>query len=191
MESSSFVLLYLPSFTCFTVCLPTLYTHTHTTTPSLIIHHHFVPHSSSQYAPSHPVPSHLLSNPNDPARRTPARVARSLALLVPAFAQVVGAAVHDDGAAEDAFGPDELDLLVRDGPLGVALGVRLEVAQVADVAFGVGGGAVRFGEGVDWGPPRFVCQRLGMDGWMDGFTRRFMKGEKGMMGGGGLNNDSQ
>lgn len=185
------MLLYLPSFTCFTVCLPTLYTHTQPLPHSSYIITSFPipPHSMLHLL--HPTPSHLLSNPNDPASRTPARVARSLALLVPAFAQVVGAAVHDDGAAEDAFGPDELDLLVRDGPLGVALGVRLEVAQVADVAFGVGGGAVRFGEGVDWGPPRFVCQRLGMDGWMDGFTRRFMKGEKGMMGGGGLNNDSQ
>lgn len=100
--------------------------------------------------PSHPPHlSHLLSNPNNPTSGTTARVARNLALLVPALAQVVRAAVHDDGAAEHAFGPDELDLLVRQGALCVALGVRLEVAQVADVAFRVGGGAVGFGEGVD------------------------------------------
>ena len=100
--------------------------------------------------PSHPPHlSHLLSNPNNPASGTTARVARNLALLVPALAQVVRAAVHDDGAAEHAFGPDELDLLVRQGALCVALRVRLEVAQVADVAFRVGGGAVGFGEGVD------------------------------------------
>lgn len=57
--------------------------------------------------------------------------------------------MHDDGAAEDALGADELDLLVLDGALGVALGVGFEVAEVADVAFRVGGGAVGFREGVD------------------------------------------
>ena len=112
----------------------------------------FSPHTNSeQIGPFHPSihPSSLLSDPNDAASRTAARVARRLALLVPAFAQVVRARVDDDGPAEDALGPDELDLLVRHGPLGVALRVRLEVAEVADVAFGVLGGAVRFAEGVD------------------------------------------
>ena len=46
---------------------------------------------------------------------------------------------------------DQLDLRVRHGALGVALGVGLEVAQVADVALGVGGRAVGLGEGVDCG----------------------------------------
>ena len=94
---------------------------------------------------------HLLSNTDDAASRTTARVARRLALLVSAFAQVVGARVHDDGPPEDALGADQLDLLVRDGALGVALGVRLEVTEVADVAFCVGGGAVGLAEGVDCG----------------------------------------
>ena len=94
---------------------------------------------------------HLLSNTDDAASRTTARVARRLALLVSAFAQVVGARVHDDGPPEDALGADQLDLLVRDGALGVALGVRLEVAEVADVAFCVGGCAVGLAKGVDCG----------------------------------------
>lgn len=68
---------------------------------------------------------------------------------MPALPQIVRAAVHDDGAAEHALGPDELDLLVRDFALCVALLVRLEVSEVADVAFRVLGGAVGFGEGVD------------------------------------------
>ena len=57
--------------------------------------------------------------------------------------------MHDDRPAEHALGPDKLDLLVRDGTLGVALAVRFEVSEVPDVAFAVGGGAVGFGEGVD------------------------------------------
>ena len=103
----------------------------------------------------------LLSDPNDAASRTTARVARRLALLVPALAEVVGARVHDDGAAEDALGPDELDLAVRQGPLGVALRVRLEVAEVADVAFCVRGGAVRFAEWVDCGMVRMRWRKNG------------------------------
>jgi len=58
--------------------------------------------------------------------------------------------VHDDGAAQHALGADQLDELVRDGAFGVALGVGLEVAQVADVALAVGGGAVGLVVGVDW-----------------------------------------
>ena len=67
-----------------------------------------------------------------------------------ALAQIVGARVHDNGPTEHALGTDQLDLIVRDGTLGVALSVRLEVAEVTNVAFGVGGGAVGFAEGVDW-----------------------------------------
>ena len=58
--------------------------------------------------------------------------------------------MDDDSATEDALGADQLDELVRDGALGVALGVGLEVAQVADVALAVGGGAVGLVVGVDW-----------------------------------------
>lgn len=94
--------------------------------------------------------SYLLSDTNHTASRTTARIARNLTLLVTALAQIIRASVHDDGPAEHALGPDQLDLLVRDGALCVALAVRLEVAEIADVAFAVGGGAVGFGEGVDW-----------------------------------------
>ena len=90
-----------------------------------------------------------LSDTNHAASRTTARIARRLALLVSALAQIIRAAVHDDRPAQDALRPDQLDLLVRDGALGVPLAVGLEVAKVADVAFAVGWGAVGFGEGVD------------------------------------------
>ena len=53
--------------------------------------------------------------------------------------------------AQNAILPDELDVLVGDGALGVALGVGLEVAQIPDVALVVRGRAVRFAEGVDCG----------------------------------------
>ena len=91
----------------------------------------------------------LLGDTNDTASGTSASVASLLALLVLALAEVVGAGVDDDGAAEDALRADQLDELVRDGALGVALGVGLEVAQVADVALAVGGGAVGLVVGVD------------------------------------------
>jgi hypothetical protein len=45
---------------------------------------------------------------------------------------------------------NELDLGVLDAALGIALAVRLEVAEVADVAVAVAGRAVLFAEGVDW-----------------------------------------
>ena len=52
--------------------------------------------------------------------------------------------------ANDGLWADELDQLVGDGALGVALAVRLEVAQVADVALLVGWGAVLLVVWVDW-----------------------------------------
>lgn len=92
----------------------------------------------------------LLGDTNDTASGTSASVAGLLALLVLALAKVVGAGVDDDGAAEHALRADQLDVLVRDTALGVALGVGLEVAQVANVALTVGGGAVGLVVGVDW-----------------------------------------
>lgn len=50
--------------------------------------------------------------------------------------------MHNDGAAEHALRTDQLDELVGDGALGVALAVSLEVAKVADVALAVGWSAV-------------------------------------------------
>jgi hypothetical protein len=116
------------------------------------VHHHqtLLPSSfsSRKEAPYRPI-KNLLGDTNDAASRTSASVASLLALLVRALAEVVGAGVDDDGAAEDALRADQLDELVRDGALGVALGVGLEVAQVADVALAVGGGAVGLVVGVD------------------------------------------
>lgn len=51
-----------------------------------------------------------------------------------ALAQIIRAGMHDDGAAQHGVFADQLDVLVGDGALAVALPVRVEVAQVADVA---------------------------------------------------------
>ena len=51
--------------------------------------------------------------------------------------------------AQNARLANQLDQAVLDAALGVALGVGLDVAKVADVAVRVGGGAVFFAEGVD------------------------------------------
>lgn len=125
----------------------------------LIVKHKrgFFSHCSSSSSSSPPFPSllffrkvNLLGDTNDTASGTSASVASLLALLVLALAEVVGAGVDDDGAAEDALGADQLDELVRDGALGVALSIGLEVTQVANVALAVGGGAVGLVVGVDW-----------------------------------------
>ena len=55
---------------------------------------------------------------------------------------------------EHAVLPNELDQRVRHRALGVALPVRLEIAQVTDMALIVGRSSVRFGEGVDWNQMR-------------------------------------
>jgi hypothetical protein len=55
--------------------------------------------------------------------------------------------------AQDAVLADQLDEAVADAALGVALGVGLDVAQVADVAVVVGWGAVLLAMGV-------VCHAL-------------------------------
>ena len=57
--------------------------------------------------------------------------------------------MHNDSTAQHALLANQLDELVLDGADGVALRVGLNVAQVADVALGVGGRAVGLGEGVD------------------------------------------
>jgi hypothetical protein len=97
-------------------------------------HQHFLPSSKK---------NSLLGDTDNTASRTGARVASLLALLV--------LALTEDGAAQHALRADQLDELVRDAALGVALGVGLEVAQVADVALAVGGGAVGLVVGVDCG----------------------------------------
>jgi hypothetical protein len=76
-------------------------------------------------------------------------IARLLALLVASLAEVIGAAVDDNRAADHALGSDQLDELVRHAALAVALAVGLEVAQVANVALAVLGGAVGLAVWVD------------------------------------------
>lgn len=74
-------------------------------------------------------------------------------LLVVTLAEVVGAAVNNDGAADDALGADQLDVLIGDGALGVTLAIGLDVAKVTDVAVRVLGGAVSLVVGVDCSVP--------------------------------------
>lgn len=65
------------------------------------------------------------------------------------LAQIIGATVNDNGAAQDALRTNELDQLVRHRALAIALPVRLEVAQIADVALRVRGRAMGLVVGVD------------------------------------------
>ena len=51
--------------------------------------------------------------------------------------------------ANDALGSDQLDELILDGSLGVALGISLEVAQISDVTDVGGAVAVGCAVGVD------------------------------------------
>ena len=91
----------------------------------------------------------LVGDTNDTASRARTRVTGLLGLGVVALAEVVGAAVDDDGAADDAVLADELDQLVGDGALCVALAVGLEVTQVTDVALLILGSTVVLAVGVD------------------------------------------
>src|SRR4051812_24645839 len=79
-------------------------------------------------------PPCLRRDANDPAGRSRSGVASLQALLAVAPAQVVGTGVDDNGAANDTLWPDELHEPVLDGALGVSLAVRLDIAEIADVA---------------------------------------------------------
>jgi len=68
---------------------------------------------------------------------------------VASLSEIVGASVDDNGAAENAVWTDQLDELVSDGALSVALTVGLEVAQVTNVTLGVGWSAVLLAVWVD------------------------------------------
>lgn len=92
----------------------------------------------------------LLSNANDTARGPPSRIACSLALLMAALAQVIGTSMYNDCTSQYALRPDQLDQLVLNATLRIALGISLEVAEIANVTLGIAGGAVGFGEGVDY-----------------------------------------
>jgi hypothetical protein len=83
------------------------------------------------------------------ASRAGTSVTGLLALLVATLAEVVSAGVDNNGAAENTLRADQLDELVADGALGIALTVGLEVAQVTNVALLVLGGTVGLAVRVD------------------------------------------
>jgi hypothetical protein len=93
----------------------------------------------------------LRRDTNDTAGGSGTGVASLEGLLVAALAEVVGAGVHNDGAANNALGADELHQGVGDGALGVALAVGLEVAEVTNVADIVSAVAVVLAVGVEVG----------------------------------------
>jgi len=84
----------------------------------------------------------LCGDSNNTASWASASVAGLLALLVTTLAEIVSAAVNNDSATKNALWADQLDVLVSDGALAIALAVGLEVAEVTDVTLRVGGCAV-------------------------------------------------
>lgn len=109
----------------------------------------------------YPIPI-LLRNPNNTTSRSPARIPSYFALFMSTLPQIIRTAMYHDSPSEHTLWADELDEGVGQGAFGVALFVGFEVAEVADVALGVGGGTVLFAEGVDCEEERgldlkFVC----------------------------------
>merc|ERR1712159_327700 len=84
----------------------------------------------------------LSRDTNDATGRTGTGVASLEGLLVVALAEVVSAGVHDNSAADNAVRSDDLDQLVSDRALGIALAISVNVAQVTNVARLVRGGTV-------------------------------------------------
>lgn len=115
-------------------------------TPIATLSHTYVsPSFLHLFSPFHA----LCRNANDAASRTSARISCLLALLISTLSEIIGASVHNNCTSQHALRADQLDQLVSDGALGVALAVSLEVAEITDMAVGVGGGAVLFGVWVD------------------------------------------
>lgn len=77
------------------------------------------------------------SDTNDTAGWSASRIASGFALLVATLAQIIGAGVYDDGASQDAFGPNQLDMRVLDAAFAVPLAIGLEVAEITDMTLGV------------------------------------------------------
>ena len=101
----------------------------------------------------------LVGDTNDTASRSGTSVASLEGLLVATLAEIVGAGMDNDGSltacqscsrgtgvyisyADDAVGADQLDQGVGGRALGVALGIGLDVAEIANVAGLVGGSTV-------------------------------------------------
>ena len=70
----------------------------------------------------------LGGNTNDTASRSCTSISRLLALSMPALSEVISTRVNDDGPPEYRVLADELDVAVRDGSLGVAGAIGLEVS---------------------------------------------------------------
>lgn len=92
---------------------------------------------------------HISTSHVHTAGRARTGITGLLALLVGTLAKVVGTAVNNNGAAKDALRADQLDELVGNGALSVALAISLEVAQITNVTLRVGWGAVRLAVRVD------------------------------------------
>ena len=58
--------------------------------------------------------------------------------------------MDNDSAAQDALGSNELNKLVADLAICIALSVSLEVAKISDMAVLVGWSTVLVAVGVDW-----------------------------------------
>lgn len=86
---------------------------------------------------------HLRGNANDTAGRARTSIASLLALLVATLAKVIGAAVNNNGATKNTLRANQLDQLVRDAAVGIALTIRLDVSEVTNVAIAVRWRAVR------------------------------------------------
>ena len=70
----------------------------------------------------------LVGNTNDTTSRSRSSIARLLALLVPALAEVVSTRMDNNSSSKNRVLADELDLAIADGALCVTLVVSLEVA---------------------------------------------------------------
>lgn len=91
----------------------------------------------------------LLSETNNPASRSPSSVSRRLTQLLSTLAIVISARMDHNRTPQHALRPNQFDHLVFNAALCTALLIGLEVAEIADVALGIKGAAVGFGERVD------------------------------------------
>jgi hypothetical protein len=91
---------------------------------------------------THVLERYLVGNANDAAGRTAASIASLQRISVVPLAEIISTIVNDDGAANNALGTDQLDEPVGHGALGVAVSIRLDVAEITDVTLLIGGSTV-------------------------------------------------
>lgn len=92
----------------------------------------------------------LLGNANDTTSRTTPSISSLLAVLMASLAKIISPSMNHNRTPKHALRADQLDQLVTDRALRIALAVGLEVPEVSDVALAVGGRAVGLVVGVDW-----------------------------------------